>query len=34
MDPEREFEFKAYVLQQWHRDVERVRRYVDVLAGA
>lgn len=28
-----EFQLKAYVLQQWQRDAERVRQYVDTLAG-
>ena len=26
-------DFKAYLLRQWNRDVERVRRYVNVLVG-
>ena len=33
MDSARELQLKSYVLQQWQRDVERVRQYVDTLAG-
>jgi len=32
MDSFRESQLKAYVLQQWQTDVERVRQYVDALA--
>jgi hypothetical protein len=33
MEMASKFDFKAFVLQQWRRDAERVRQYVDALAG-
>lgn len=33
MEPSPKFDFKAYVVQQWRREIQRVRQYVDALVG-
>jgi hypothetical protein len=33
MEPSPKFDFKAHVIQQWRRETQRVRQYVDALVG-